>query len=117
MFVATVIPAVLLALAFAAAGGSKLARATRTIEMADHLGIAPDRYRLIGIAEVLGAGGVLAGLAVAPVGVAAGIGLAALTIGATISHHRAGDGPKAWAPAAGLGALALAYAVLRAITA
>lgn len=114
---ATVIVGVLLALAFGAAGGSKLARAPRTVEMADHLGIARDRYRLIGIPEVLGAAGVLVGLAVAPVGIAAGMGLAALTIGATVSHRRAGDGPKAWAPAAGLGALAIAYAVLRAVTA
>jgi uncharacterized membrane protein YphA (DoxX/SURF4 family) len=116
MFAAVVTLAVVLALAFLAAGGSKLARAPRTVDVADHLGIGRDRYRLIGVPEILGAVGVLAGLKLAPVGVAAASGLAALMIGAATIHGRAKDGPREIAPAIGLAVLAVAYVVLRAVT-
>jgi uncharacterized membrane protein YhaH (DUF805 family) len=108
--------AVVLALAFLAAGGSKLASAPQTVDMADHLGIKRDRYRLIGVPELLGAAGVLVGLEIVAIGVAAAVGLAALTIGAAVTHRRAHDAPKDIAPAVGLAVIALSYALLRAGT-
>jgi hypothetical protein len=57
---------------------------------------------------------VLAGLAWAPIGVAAAVGLALLVLGAIIFHVRAGDGAADTAPAViGLG-LAVATAILQA---
>jgi uncharacterized membrane protein YphA (DoxX/SURF4 family) len=116
MFAITIVVAVALALAFVAAGASKVARAPRTVDMADHLGVPRDRYRLIGVAELFGATGVLIGLKFVPVGIAAAVGLVALMIGAAAIHSRAKDGPKEIAPAVGLAVIGLAYAVLRAVT-
>jgi uncharacterized membrane protein YphA (DoxX/SURF4 family) len=72
------------------------------------------RYRLIGIAELAAAAGVLAGIAAPPLGIAAASGMAVLLLGALIAHRRAGDRPKEATPAfaaLGLTALYLAVAV------
>jgi DoxX-like family len=66
---------------------------------ASHFGIAWERYRLIGVAELAAAAGVLAGLAWRPIGVSAGFCLAALILGALYTHIRAGDSPREAAPA------------------
>jgi len=78
---------------------------------AAHFGIPWSRYRLIGIAELAAAAGVLVGLARPPLGIAAASGMAALLIGALIAHRRAEDPPKQATPALGLTAAYLAVAV------
>ena len=66
---------------------------------AAHFGIAWSKYRLIGVAEVLAAVGVLVGIVVHPLGVAAAAGLLLLLGGALVAHRRADDHPKAALPA------------------
>jgi hypothetical protein len=66
---------------------------------AEHFGIEWPRYRLIGVAELAAAFGILAGLIWHPLGVAAAAGMTALLAGAIVMHARAGDSPKAMAPA------------------
>jgi hypothetical protein len=66
---------------------------------AEHFGIAWERYRLIGVAELAAALGILAGLAWPPLGIAAAAGMAALVSGALVMHVRAGDDPRKAAPA------------------
>ena len=100
MFPATVVVAVVLAVAFTASGASKLANTPRTVDMADHLHIPRDRYRLIGVPELAGGAGVLIGLWVVPLGVAAGSGLVILLGGAVATHLRANDTLNDAAPAA-----------------
>ena len=69
-------------------------------------------WRLIGVLELAGVVGVLAGLWWAPLGIATTVGLALLSIGAVVGHVRASDSVTETIPAAlGLG-LAVATAVL-----
>jgi uncharacterized membrane protein YjjP (DUF1212 family) len=76
---------------------------------AAHFGIPWRHYRLIGVAELAAAAGVLAGLWWHPLGVAAAAGMAVLLIGAVITHRRALDSAKEMTPA--LLALALAITI------
>src|SRR4051812_4761015 len=66
---------------------------------AEHFGIEWPRYRLIGVAELAAAFGILAGLFWPPLGVVAAAGMTALLAGALVMHVRAGDSPKEMAPA------------------
>jgi uncharacterized membrane protein YphA (DoxX/SURF4 family) len=77
-------------------------------QSAEHFGIGWPRYRLIGVAELAAAAGILIGLWWHPLGVAAAAGMALLLLGALITHRHAGDSAKEAAPAL----LALAIAVL-----
>ena len=117
MFVVTIILVVLLALAFAMAGGQKVAGAKQAMDQADHFGIARERYRIIGALELLAVIGLLAGLAVWPLGVVAGVGLVLLMAGAVVVHIRTGDKVAHFAPAIALGALAAAEVVFRILSA
>src|SRR3954470_18630805 len=117
MFIVTVVLAVLLALAFGAAGGQKVAGVKSAVDTADHLRFPHNAYRGIGVLELLAAVGLLVGLAVWPLGVAAGIGLVLLMIGAIVVHLRVGDNIKVFAPALVLGLLSLAEGIVRAASA
>ncbi len=78
---------------------AKLAGHPKMRESARHFRIPWQRYRLIGVAELAAAAGVLAGLWWHPLGVAAATGIAFLLVGALIIHRRAGDHGKETAPA------------------
>jgi hypothetical protein len=89
---------VVLALACLLPGAAKLTGQTRMRASASHFGIAWERYRLIGVAELLAAAGVLAGLAWHPLGLAAALCLGLLLLGAVVTHVRAGDSPREMLP-------------------
>jgi uncharacterized membrane protein YphA (DoxX/SURF4 family) len=90
----------------------KLTGQSKMRESAAHFGIPWSRYRLIGVAELAAAAGVLIGLWWHPLGVAAAAGMAVLLLGAIITHRKAADGIKEMAPAwLGL-VLTLAYLAL-----
>ena len=78
-------------------------------QSAAHFGIPWSRYRLIGVAELAAAAGVVTGLWWHPLGVAAAAGMALLLIGALITHRRAKDRGKEIAPALVGLAITLAY--------
>ncbi len=113
MGIATVVLSILLAAAFAMAGASKIAGVAQMRESATHLKVPWSQYRLIGVAEVAGAAGLLIGLAVHFLGALAAICLALLMAGAVLFHRRASDPPAAMAPAAALLVLSLVLVVLR----
>ncbi|MER5218667.1 DoxX family protein [Streptomyces sp. NPDC002838] len=79
-------------------------------QAAAHLGMSPGLYRFVGTLEVAGAVGLVLGLASAPLGVAAAIGLALLMTVAAVVHLRHGDPPARALPAAVLALTAVAYA-------
>ena len=107
---------ILLALLFAATAAGKLTGQPMSLAMRDHLGIAAARWQQIGLLELAGAAGVLIGLALRPLGIAAAAGLALLALGAIATHVRAGDKPVAAAPAVLALALAVATVALHATT-
>jgi uncharacterized membrane protein YphA (DoxX/SURF4 family) len=117
MFVVTIILAVLLALGFAASGVQKLTRAKMMVEGASHIGVPYSLYMVIGVLEVLAAVGLIVGLWVAALGIAAGIGIVLLMIGALIFHIRAGDKIAQFGPALLLGVLAVVEVIFRSASA
>jgi len=84
----------LVAALFTFAASIKLLGVPQSLAIRDHLGIKPVQWRLIGVCELAGVAGVLVGLVWAPIGIAAAIGLALLSIGAIAFHLRASDGAK-----------------------
>ncbi|MGW0582952.1 DoxX family protein [Streptomyces sp. NPDC002920] len=117
MFIVTAVVAALLALAFLAAGAQKATGQAKALEQADHLKVSHALYRLIGVLEVLGAVGVVIGLWVPWLGIAAAAGLTLTMVGAVGAHARAKDPGKAMAPALVFALLAVAELALRAATA
>jgi uncharacterized membrane protein YphA (DoxX/SURF4 family) len=79
---------------------------------AAHFGIPWPRYRLIGVAELAAAAGILAGLAVPALGVAAAAGMTVLLGIALVVHRQAGDRPKDATPAFVALGLSVAYLAL-----
>ncbi|MDT5080552.1 MAG: hypothetical protein QOJ80_5189 [Mycobacterium sp.] len=115
MTVATVIVTILLAALFGFASAIKLLGVRQSLEIRDHLGISATNWRGIGLLELAGVIGVLAGLWWPPLGIAAATGLALLSVGAIVSHIRASDRADESIPAAIGLVLAVAAVVLHTI--
>ena len=79
------------ALVLLLAGGQKVLMRPRVARNLRRLGVGPALTRLIGVLEIAGAVGLVAGSWVSPLGIAAAAGLICLLIGALIYHARAGD--------------------------
>ena len=109
MFVAI---SLLLAAACLLPAAGKLLGHPKMRHAAAHFGIPWPRYRLIGVAELAAAGGVLAGLWWHPLGLAAAAGMVLLLLGALITHRRAADSGKETAPALLALAITIAYLVV-----
>ena len=106
MFIAL---SLLLATACLAPAAAKLLGHPKMQKSAAHFGIPWRRYRLIGVAELAAAAGVLAGLWWHPLGIAAATGMVVLLIGAVTTHRRALDSAKEMAPALLTLAITIAY--------
>jgi uncharacterized membrane protein YphA (DoxX/SURF4 family) len=113
--IANVVVTILLAVLFTFSSSIKLLSAPQSLAIRDHLGVTPVLWRVIGILELAGVVGVLVGLAWPPIGVAAAIGLALLSVGAVAFHVRASDGWTQTAPAVIAIVLAVATATLQAL--
>jgi uncharacterized membrane protein YphA (DoxX/SURF4 family) len=99
----------LLAAACLLPAAAKLLGHPRMRQSAAHFGIPWPRYRLIGVAELTAAAGILIGLRWHPLGLTAATGMTLLLLGAMITHRRAKDGGKEMAPALLTLAITLAY--------
>ena len=115
MAIATPIVTILLAALFGFASSIKLLGVRQSLEVRDHLGISATNWRGIGLLELAGVIGVLVGLRWSPIGIAAAVGLALLSVGAIVSHVRASDRADQSVPAAIGVALAIAAVVLHTI--
>jgi hypothetical protein len=107
-----VVLSVLLIVACLAPAAGKLAGHPRMRQAATHFGIAWHRYRLIGVAELAAAAGVLVGLFWRPAGLLAAAGMTLLLLGALITHRRAHDSIREAVPALGGLAIAIGYLAL-----
>ena len=116
MFALTVIISVVAAVAFAVSGYSKVNGAEPERAQADRLGVEWPAYRLIGVAELLGAAGLLVGLWLSWLGAVAAFCLVALMIGALYTHMTAGDRAAEMRPAMLYGLLALFALLFRLAT-
>ncbi len=91
--------------------GGKLSKQPVIVEMLGGLGVPPSWLPRLALAELAGGVALLVGLAIAPIGIAAAIGLTGYFAGAVITHVRAKDNQIA-APVV-LAGLAVAALVLR----
>ncbi len=114
MFVVCIIVSVLLALALAGSAMGKLTKNPKIVENLGKVGVPMGWLPRLAAAELAGAVGLLVGLAVAPLGIAAAIGVIGYFVGAVVTHVKAGD--KNIAPPAVLGLVAVAALVLRLVT-
>lgn len=113
MHILTIVLTAVLAFALAGAGIPKLVNGHSTRASAEHLGITVNLNRAIGVLELAAAVGVLVGLVLPWLGVAAAIGVVLLMMGAVTTHVRAKDALAAMAPAIVYGLLAAAVLVLQ----
>ena len=102
----------LLAVACLLPAAGKLTGQPRMRQSAAHFGISWSRYRLIGVAELAAAAGILIDLWWHPLGVAAAAGMAVLLLGAIVTHRKAADSVKDMVPALVGLVLTLAYLAL-----
>jgi hypothetical protein len=108
----TTLLAGVLVLVFATLGTAKLAAVPAMRSKAEHVGYSVAAYRRIGLLEVLGVLGVLAGALVPVIGALAAAGLLALLGGAVVVHLRNGDGVREIAPALVMGVVTFAFLLL-----
>ncbi|PSR70216.1 invasion protein [Nocardia sp. MDA0666] len=112
MSIPTITLTVLLAAQFTVFGILKLAAAKQMRDRAAHVGMTVTTYRMIGALEVAGAAGLVIGTVWWPAGLAAGIGLVLLMVGAIATHLRVHDKLSAAAPAIVTFFLAVGYVAL-----
>ena len=117
MLVAADVLSSVLAFVFFGAGSGKLTRARQQVATAERLRVSWDRYRLIAVPELLAAVGLVAGFALAPLGVAAAIGLAMLMAVAFSFRVRVRDSAGFLLGDTVIFGLAVAAAILRAMSA
>jgi hypothetical protein len=91
MFIAATVLSGLLAFVFGAGAVGKLTGMRSQVDTAAKLRIGWRRYRLIALPEAAAAVGLLSGLGIAPLGVAAAIGLVPLMAGAVAFRLRVHD--------------------------
>jgi len=113
MFIAAAVLSVLLALAFAGASLPKLSGKDAMAAQLHNLGVSAGFMRVIGALEALGAAGLIVGLWIGVLGVAAATGLALLMAGAVATHVKAHDTAKNTAGSLVLLVLGAAAAALR----
>ena len=111
MSVAYAVVAIALAAALVMSATAKLTRQPRIVEAIAGLGVPVSWFPPLAAAEIAGAVGLVVGLWVPAVGIAAGIGVVLYFVGAVTFHVRANDRELA-APVV-LGLLAVAATVLR----
>ncbi|HEY5303577.1 MAG TPA: DoxX family protein [Acidimicrobiales bacterium] len=110
---------IILFLAFVTSGVQKLIFNTMASQTSEHLGFKKSSFQRLGILEILGAVGVMVGLAakkastLAFINVAAATGLFVMMVLATLLHLRRGDGLKGATPALILALVSLAELILR----
>lgn len=104
--------AVALAGFFVSLGTGKVLAVPSMRQRAADVGCTANAYRGIGALELAGAAGLLIGIAVVPLGTAAGAGLLLLLAGALTTHVRNHDEPAKIAPAGIAAVLVATYLAL-----
>jgi uncharacterized membrane protein YphA (DoxX/SURF4 family) len=101
---AHLILSIVLAVLFLATGTPKILGVGYAIKNRDALHLTPAFWRLAGSLEVLGAIGLIAGIWISPIGIAAASGLTLFMIGAALSRLRATRIDSAPVPVGGMAA-------------
>jgi hypothetical protein len=117
VFIALIVVTVLLAVICLNSAAMKLRRNEQVLaSIVGTVGVPERQLRTLAGLEIAGAVGILIGLWLAPLGIAAAIGLVAYFVGAMVGHLRVGDSKGLAMPLLPL-VLAVAVLVLRLVTA
>lgn len=112
MSIGYVVVAVLLSAVLAMSARGKLTKDERSVDVIHNKAKVPlSWFPLLAGLELLGAAGLLIGIAVVPIGIAAGVGLVLYFVGAVGAHLRAKD-PMVLRPLFMLALAAVALALL-----
>ena len=111
MFIACTVVSIVLAALLVTSAVFKFTHNNRVVPTLIALGVPMSWLPFLGAAELAGAAGLVVGLAFAPLGIAAAVGVIVYFIGAVVTHLRVGD--RAIASPLMPGALAAAALVLR----
>ncbi|MFM8240616.1 MAG: DoxX family protein [Actinomycetota bacterium] len=112
MGIALIVLAALLGVAAAGSGIQKLRRDATVVSAMHAVGVRDPQIPILAILELLGAAGLIVGIWVPFLGMAAAIGLALYFLGAVIAHIRAKSSAKETAPAFIIMLIAIATAIL-----
>lgn len=91
VFVACAIVTGLLAVALMGSGAAKLTKVDRVVENLTGAGVPLGWFPWLAVIELAGAAGLVVGLGVEPLGVAAAVGVVFYFVGAVIAHVRVKD--------------------------
>ena len=116
MFILCVVVTALLAFASFGSAMGKIQGIPQMAELLDSVGVSASTGRILGFVQLAGAAGLILGLFVAPVGVAAAGGLTLYYLGAMAAHARARHPVKQVFFPFPLLVLSLAALVLRIVT-
>lgn len=111
MFIAYAIVAIVLSLALLGSAAGKLTKNPKATEALNTVGVPEARWPVLAGLEIAGAVGLVVGLWVPALGVAAGVGVVLYFLGAVVAHLRVDDSEIG--PALALGLVAVAAIVLR----
>jgi uncharacterized membrane protein YkgB len=114
MHIAFIVVSAALALEMAGAGIPKLLQFDAVRKNAEHLGVSVGLHRMIGVAEIAAAAGLLAGIACPRLAIVTGAAVCLLMCGAVGYHIKAGDKLVNILPAVLTAALAVAGGLLAA---
>lgn len=116
MFIAYIVVAVLLALMLVLSGRGKLVRSEAIVTSLTRAGVPESWYTFLATVEFAGALGLIVGIFVAPLGIAAAAGVVLYFLGAMATHLRARDTAGLLSPLPLLigAALALTFRILTA---
>jgi uncharacterized membrane protein YphA (DoxX/SURF4 family) len=109
---ASLVLALVLGCFFALLGSAKVLALQPMRQRAQHLGLAVESYRVIGVLELAGATGLVVGLVARLLGGLAAAGLLLLLAGALIAHRRRRDGLREITPAVAAAVLVAVYLAL-----
>ncbi|WP_329102294.1 DoxX family protein [Micromonospora sp. NBC_01699] len=98
MSIAYVVLAILLSAMLLMSARGKLTKDERVVQGLTAAGVPLNWYPPLAIIEIIGAVGLIVGIFLAPLGVAAAIGVVLYFVGAIIAHVRTGDTKGAAAP-------------------
>lgn len=112
MSIALIVLAALLGVAAFGSGVQKFRRDPRIVESMHSVGVGDRQIPVLAALELLGALGLLVGIWIAPIGMAAAVCLAIYFFGAVIAHIRAKQPIKDAVPAIALMLIAIVTAIL-----
>ena len=115
MDIAYVVTAVLLSVVLIGSGTAKLRRVPQVVEGLGKANVPDSWFPPLALVEFAGAAGLLIGIGVRPLGLAAAVGVVLYFVGAVGAHLRAGDRAGVGTPA-GVLVLAVATLVFAALT-